>query len=152
MEEVCGKSIPQLEQGSKRHSAYKVCSPTVFSVSGLTFMDSPPGGAGGLTPPYPTQVSFEKGKRKERKGLIVHGEAKSGKSNTLNRVAWHDHHPQSSRSTPKSELRPQTHDSLYEAVGLCLLRDGFGGYRSQISKLGVIKRDGCAKSTPSHRR
>ena len=68
MEEVCGKSIPQLEQGSKRHSAYKVCSPTVFSVSGLTFRDSPPGG-GGLTPPYPTQGSFEK-----EKGLVL-GEA-----------------------------------------------------------------------------
>ena len=34
-------------------------------MSGLTFLDSPPGGAGGLTPPQPTQGSFEKGKRKE---------------------------------------------------------------------------------------
>jgi hypothetical protein len=47
VEEVCGKSIPQLEQGSKRPWGVKVCSPTVFSVSGLTFLDSPPGGAGG---------------------------------------------------------------------------------------------------------
>ena len=77
MEEVCGKSIPQLEQGSKRPWGVKVCSPTVFSVSGLTFLDSPPGGAGGgLTPPHPTQGSLEKGKRKEEKGLepVMHFE------------------------------------------------------------------------------
>ena len=33
MEEVCGRSIPQLEQGGKRPRASKVCSPTVLSVS-----------------------------------------------------------------------------------------------------------------------
>ena len=65
MEEVCGKSIPQNGGGGKRHSASEVCSSTVLSVSGLTFLDSPPGGAGGLTPPQPTQGSFEKGKREE---------------------------------------------------------------------------------------
>jgi len=54
LKEVCDRSIPQLEQGSKRPCGGKVCSPAVFSVSGLTFLDSPPGG-GGLTPPYPTQ-------------------------------------------------------------------------------------------------
>ena len=47
MEEVCGKSIPQLEQGSKRACGVKVRSPAVFSVSGLTSLDSPPVGAGG---------------------------------------------------------------------------------------------------------
>jgi len=67
VEEGCGRSIPQLEQGSKRPSASEVRSPAVFSVSGLTCSDSPPGGAGGLTPPHPTQGSMkrEKGKRVE---------------------------------------------------------------------------------------
>ena len=46
MEEVCGKSIPQKEAGGKGLSASKVRSPTVFSGSGLTCLDSPPGGAG----------------------------------------------------------------------------------------------------------
>ena len=40
MEEVCGKSIPQKEAGGKGLSASKVRSPTVLSVSGLTFLDS----------------------------------------------------------------------------------------------------------------
>ena len=39
-----GRSIPQLEQGSKRPSASEVGSPAVLSVSGLTSLDSPPGG------------------------------------------------------------------------------------------------------------
>ena len=64
-----GASIPQLEQGSKSLSASEVRSPTVFSVSGITFLDSPPDGAGGLTSPQPTQGSFEK-----EKGLVL-GEA-----------------------------------------------------------------------------
>jgi len=55
--EVCGRSIPQLEQGSKSLSASEVCSVAVS------------GGAGGLTPPQPTQGSFEK-----EKGLVL-GEA-----------------------------------------------------------------------------
>ena len=46
MEEVCGRSIPQLEQASKRACGSEVCSPTVLSVSGLTSLDSAPGGAG----------------------------------------------------------------------------------------------------------
>ncbi len=41
MQEVCGKSIPQLEQGSKRPAGFEVCSPTVLSVSGLTSLASP---------------------------------------------------------------------------------------------------------------
>ena len=65
MEEVCGKSIPQKEAGGKGLSASKVRSPTVLSVSGLTSLNSPPGGAGGLTPPYPTQGSLERGLRPE---------------------------------------------------------------------------------------
>ena len=71
------RSIPQNGVGGKSLSASKVCSPTVLSVSGITFLDSPPGGAGGLTPPQPTQGSFEKGKRKEEKGLIAPGKTKS---------------------------------------------------------------------------
>ena len=47
MEEVCGRSIPQLGQGSKSLSASKVRLLGVFSRGGLTFLDSPPGGAGG---------------------------------------------------------------------------------------------------------
>ena len=46
---VCGKSIPQNEAGGKW--AFEVCSPAVFSVSGLACLDSAPGGAGGLTLP-----------------------------------------------------------------------------------------------------
>ena len=71
MEEVCGQSIPQLEQGSKRAWGVKVCLLEVFSRGGITKYASASGGAGGLTPPYPTQGSFEKGK-----GLVL-GEAKS---------------------------------------------------------------------------
>jgi len=71
LKEVCDRSIPQLEQGSKRPSASGVCSPTVFSASGITFLDSPPGGAGGLTPPQSTQGSLE-----EEKGLVP-GKTKS---------------------------------------------------------------------------
>jgi hypothetical protein len=69
VEEVCGQSIPQKEAGGKGLSASKVRSPTVLSVSGLTSLNSPPGGAGGLTSPQPTQGSFEK-----EKGLVL-GEA-----------------------------------------------------------------------------
>ena len=45
---VGGQSIPQLEQGSKRPWRVKVRSLAVLSVSGITFLDSPPGGAGGV--------------------------------------------------------------------------------------------------------
>ena len=68
LKEVCGQSIPQLEQGSKRACGGKVGSPVVLSVSGLTFLDSPPGGAGGGTPPCPTQGALEKEKEKKVKG------------------------------------------------------------------------------------
>ena len=67
--EVCAQSISQNGAGGKRHSASEARSPTVFSVSGITFLDSPPDGAGGLTSPQPTQGSFEK-----EKGLVL-GEA-----------------------------------------------------------------------------
>jgi len=61
VEEVCGQSIPQLEQGCKRPWGAKVSSPVVFSVSGLTFLASPPGGAGGGG-----GVSGQRGGRQER--------------------------------------------------------------------------------------
>ena len=69
--EVCGQSIPQLEQGCKRACGVKVRSPAVFSVSGLTLVASASGGAGGLTPPHHTQGSLEKGR-----GLVL-GKTKS---------------------------------------------------------------------------
>jgi len=77
LKEVCGQSIPQLEQGSKRACGGKVGSPVVLSVSGLTFLDSPPGGAGGADAPLPHSGGFGKGKREEGKGLIVPGKTKS---------------------------------------------------------------------------
>ena len=58
MEEVCGKSIPQLEQGCKRPAGSEVGSPVVFSVSGLTSLDSLPGGAGGAKAPL-VQIACE---------------------------------------------------------------------------------------------
>jgi hypothetical protein len=59
-------SIPQLEQGSKRACGFEVCSPTVFSGSGLTSLDSPPGGAGwcrGADAPSVHAGVFGRGKR-----------------------------------------------------------------------------------------
>ena len=71
MEEVCGKSIPQLEQGCKSLSASEVSllgfSPGARSPNELRLQGVP----GGLTPSQPTQGSLEKGR-----GLVL-GEAKS---------------------------------------------------------------------------
>ena len=44
---VCGRSIPQLEQGSKRPCGDKVCLSGFFSRSGITKYVSASGGAGG---------------------------------------------------------------------------------------------------------
>jgi hypothetical protein len=73
VEEVCGKSIPQLEQGSKRACGVKVGSPKegqAYRRSGAARILGI-GKSGGLMPPHPTQGSLEKGR-----GLVL-GEAKS---------------------------------------------------------------------------
>ena len=89
----------------ERPCGVKVSSPTVFSVSGLTSLDSPPGGAGGLTPPCPTQGSFEEGKRKEGKELIVPGKTKSEEVVAVSRAAAEAER----RTHPPPVRRPTNH-------------------------------------------
>ena len=57
VEEVCGKSIPQNGVGGKRAWGAKVSLLEVFSRGRITKYASASGGAGGLTPPYPTQTN-----------------------------------------------------------------------------------------------
>ena len=103
MEEVCGKSIPQKEAGGKGLSASKVRSPTVLSVGGLTFLDSPPGGAGGLTPPYPTQGSLERGKRVSCPGQDEIRCGRSGKPERRRGAGRRNARPPGSRPTNPRE-------------------------------------------------
>ena len=80
--EVCDRSIPQLEQGSKRHSASEVGSPMEGQAhrrSGAARILGI-GKSGGLTLPHPTQGSLEKG------GGLVLGKTKSHGEATVTRV------------------------------------------------------------------
>ena len=79
MEEVCGKSIPQLEQGCKRLSASEVCSPKEEQAhrrSGVACIWTL-GNSEGRTPPLPTQGSWKMEIGKEGKGLIVPSNTKA---------------------------------------------------------------------------
>ena len=60
------------------------------------------GKSGGLTPPQPTQGSFEKGKRKEEKGLVL-GKTKSDEEVAVIRVAA----VAERRTHPRSKKTPE---------------------------------------------
>ena len=73
LKEVCGQSIPQLEQGSKRPAGFEVRSPMEGQAhrrSGAACILGI-GKSGGLTPPQSTQGYLEKGR-----GLVL-GKTKS---------------------------------------------------------------------------